>query len=70
MSRRGRPEGSQTPQEGVTAQVQFVAPGPVAHRYLKSAMPMQIIKEKMARYILTPSQINGALMAMERGGNL
>ena len=34
------------------------------------SMPMQIIKEKMARYILTPSQINGALMAMERGGNL
>ena len=35
-----------------------------------SSMPMQIIKEKMARYILTPLQINGALMAMERGENL
>lgn len=44
MSRRGRPEGSQNPDENVTARVEFIAPGPVAHAYVRSKMPMQIIK--------------------------
>lgn len=44
MSRRGRPEGSGKPDSGVTAQINFVATGPVAHRYVKSRVPMQVIK--------------------------